>query len=143
MLVAKLAVSLPQLDERQRRLLLGPRSARWDMTGSPGWRPRPGVAADGDPRGDRGAGRRGRLAQSRPSRGLCHCGQAPTGGRLGAAVADAPHRDDEVRPELAAKVANVDVHNVGGRVEVVTPHTREQLLAAQDLPWVAQEGFGE
>jgi hypothetical protein len=39
-LAAKFAVLFPHLDERQRRLLMGPRPGRWVMAGS-GWWPGP------------------------------------------------------------------------------------------------------
>jgi hypothetical protein len=43
-LAAKLVVILPHLDERQRRLLLGPRPGRWAMAGSAWWPGLPGSA---------------------------------------------------------------------------------------------------
>ena len=46
-LVAKFGTIFPHLDERQRRLLMGPRPVRWGMAGSGSW---PGPRVSGRPR---------------------------------------------------------------------------------------------
>src|ERR687891_2667311 len=54
-------------------------------------------------------------------------------------ISDAADGFDHVRAKLLAQRTDVDVHEVGGRVEGIAPHVREELLPAQHLTRVAEE----
>ena len=58
-------------------------------------------------------------------------------------VAHAPHGLDPLGTQLAPQVADIHIHHVGPRFEVVAPHAAEQLLPGQHLTGVAQERLGQ
>src|SRR5438105_2879642 len=55
------------------------------------------------------------------------------------AVTNIAHGLDGGDAHLLAKAPDADVHDVRMRVEVIAPDLREQLLAADDLPGMADE----
>src|SRR6266498_2765550 len=55
------------------------------------------------------------------------------------AIADAPYRRDDIRPELLPQSSDVDVHNVCLRVEVVAPHRRQQARFGHTRPGVLHQ----
>src|SRR5699024_7006795 len=59
------------------------------------------------------------------------------------AVSHASYRLDGLRADLLAEVADVDVDDVRSGIEVVAPDVAEQLLPAQHVSGVAQEGLEE
>src|SRR5450759_50292 len=54
-----------------------------------------------------------------------------------------PNRRNDVRSELLPQVSDVDVHDIGPRLEVVPPDMTEKLLAGQDLTLVGEERLEE
>src|SRR6476661_9415532 len=54
-------------------------------------------------------------------------------------VAHIAHRADHVGVHLVPQAPHVDVDDVGGRVEAVAPHLREQLRAGAHLAGVAHQ----
>ena len=70
-------------------------------------------------------------------------GQRPRARVLFEAVAHAADRVDPFGAELAPQVANVNVDDVGARVEVVAPDVAEQLFAGEYLARVSEEHLRE
>ena len=75
-------------------------------------------------------------------RGVGRDRRSPIGGRV-EPVAHAADRADAVVPDLLAQVPDVDVDDVGARVVVEPPYPAQQLLTAEHLAGVAEEGLGE
>src|SRR5690606_23166917 len=50
---------------------------------------------------------------------------------------------DQVRAQLLSEIADVDVDHVGARIEVVSPHVGQDLLAGEYLVRMAEQELGE